>query len=47
MLASVKRLLPRLRLLLILAAALGCFIFLFNLFGGLQSPGDTGLLDRG
>ena len=46
MLASVKRLLPRLRLLLILAAALGCFIFLFNLFGGLQSPGDTGLLDR-
>ena len=46
MLASVKQLLPRLRLLLILAAALGCFIFLFNLFGGLQSPGDAGLLDR-
>ena len=46
MLASVRQLLPRLRLLLILAAALGCFIFLFNLFGGLQSLGDTGLLDR-
>ena len=46
MLASAKQLLPRMRLLLILAAALGCFIFLFNLFGGLQSPGDSGLLDR-
>ena len=46
MLALIRQLLPRLRLLLILAAALGCFIFLFNFFGGLQSLGDTGLLDR-
>ena len=44
--SSVKQLLPHLGLLLILAAALGCFIFLFNLFAGLQSPDDTGLLAR-
>ena len=46
MLASVKQLLPRLSLLLILAAALGCFIFLFDLFAGLRSSDDTGLLDQ-
>ncbi len=44
--SSVKQLLPHLGLFLILAAALGCFIFLFNLFAGLQSADDTGLLAR-
>ncbi len=44
--SSVKQLLPHLSLFLILAVALGCFIFLFNLFAGLQPPDNAGLLAR-
>ena len=32
--------------LLVLAAALGCLVFLFNLFGDLQSSSESRLLDR-
>ena len=46
MLASIKQWLPSLLPLLILAAALGCLVFLFNLFGDLQSSSDPRLLDR-
>jgi hypothetical protein len=40
------RLAPRLGLLLVLAVALGGFVFLFDLFTGLKSSGSNDLLEQ-
>lgn len=46
MLGSVFQFVARCRLLLLLAAALGCLFFPFELFAALASPGGSGLLAR-